>query len=86
MGKWSNYSVGGVNQGLLDSKTLNIGGQYTPNRDAIGNYWATIDYRLGAIFNQSYLNVKNPDNADYTNIKSTALTFGLGLPLRRDGG
>lgn len=82
MGKWSNYSIGGVNQGLLDSKTLNIGGQYTPNRDAIGNYWATIDYRLGVIFNQSYLNVKNPDNADYTNIKSTALTFGMGLPLR----
>ena len=82
MGKWSNYSVGGVSQGLLDSKTLNIGGQFTPNRDAIGNYWATIDYRLGAIFNQSYLNVKNPDNADFTNIKSTALTLGLGLPLR----
>lgn len=82
MGKWSNYSIGGVNQGLLDSKTLNIGGQFTPNRDAIGNYWATIDYRLGVIFNQSYLNVKNPDNADYTNIKSTALTLGMGLPLR----
>jgi len=82
MGKWSNYSIGGVNQGLLDSKTLNIGGQFTPNRDAIGNYWATVDYRLGAIFNQSYLNVSNPDNTGFTNIKSTALTFGFGLPLR----
>ncbi|GAB2985517.1 membrane protein [Mucilaginibacter puniceus] len=82
IGKWSNYSVGGVNQGLLDSKTLNIGGQFTPNRDAIGNYWATIDYRLGAIFNQSYLNVSNPDNSGFTNIKSTAITLGLGLPLR----
>ena len=82
MGKWSNYSIGGVNQGLLDSKTFNIGGQYTPDRNAIGNYWATIDYRLGAIFNQSYLNVSNPDNTGFTNIKSTALTFGFGLPLR----
>ncbi len=82
MGKWSNYSIGGVNQGLLDSKTLNIGGQYTPNNNAIGNYWATIDYRLGVILNQTYLNVPNPDNPGFTNIKSTAITLGLGLPLR----
>jgi hypothetical protein len=81
MGKWSNYSVGGVNQGLLDSKTLNIGGQYTPNRDAIGNYWATIDYRLGAIFNQSYLNVSNPDNTGFTNIKTTACRCVLIIPI-----
>lgn len=82
MGKWSNYSIGGVNQGLLDSKTLNVGGQYTPNNNAIGNYWATIDYRLGVILNQTYLNVPNPDNPGFTNIKSTAITLGLGLPLR----
>ncbi|HEY0244431.1 MAG TPA: hypothetical protein VGC01_02620 [Mucilaginibacter sp.] len=82
MGKWSNLTIGGVNQSLVDSKTLNVGGQYTPNLNAIGSYWSTVDYRLGAIFDQSYLNVPNPTGNGFTNIKSYALTFGLGLPLR----
>jgi len=81
MGKWSNLTIGGVNQGLLDSKTYNVGGQYTPNINAIGNYWAVVDYRLGAMYDQSYINANNPTGGGFTNIKSYALTFGLGLPL-----
>ena len=82
MGKWSNLSIGGVNQGLLDSKTLNVGGQYTPNLNAINSYWSTVDYRLGAIYDQTYLNVPNPTGGGNTNIKSYALTLGLGMPLK----
>jgi hypothetical protein len=82
MGKWSNLAIGGVNQGLLDSKTLNIGGQYTPNLNAINSYWSTVDYRLGAIYDQTALNVANPTGGGYTNIKSYAVTLGLGMPLR----
>lgn len=82
MGKWSNLAIGGVNQGLLDSKTLNVGGQFTPNINAFNNYWSTVDYRLGAIYNQTYLNVANPTGGGYTNIKSYAVTMGLGMPLR----
>jgi hypothetical protein len=81
-GKWSDLSIAGVNQGLRDSKTLNIGGQITPNMNAIGNYWATVDYRLGAIIDKTYLAVNNPTGGGMTNINSYALTFGLGLPLR----
>ncbi|MGZ3753793.1 MAG: hypothetical protein ACXVAY_05175 [Mucilaginibacter sp.] len=82
IGKWSNLSIGGVNQGLLDSKTLNVGGQYTPNLNAINSYWSTVDYRLGAKYDQTYLNVANPTGGGYSNIKSYAVTFGLGMPLR----
>ena len=81
-GKWSNLTIGGVNQGLLDSKTYNIGGQYTPNINAINNYWATVDYRLGFMYDQSFLNVPNPTGNGSTNIKSYALTMGLGVPLK----
>lgn len=81
-GKWSNLSIGGVNQGLLDSKTFNVGGQFTPNMNAVSSYWSTVDYRFGAIYDQSYLNVANPNGSGFTNIKSYALTFGLGMPLR----
>lgn len=81
-GKWSDLTIGGTNQGLLDSKTFHIGGQFTPNVNAFNNYWSTVEYRLGAVFDQSYLNVPNATGSGFTNIKSTEVTFGLGLPLR----
>jgi hypothetical protein len=80
-GKWSNLSIAGVNQGLRDSKTLNLGGQFTPNLRAIGNYWDAVDYRLGLILDQTYLTVPNPTGGGTTNINTYAVTFGLGLPL-----
>jgi hypothetical protein len=73
---WSKLSVAGVNKGLRDSKTLNVGGQFTPNINSLSSYWAAVDYRLGAVYDQTYLYVNN------TNIKRYAATFGLGLPLR----
>jgi long-subunit fatty acid transport protein len=82
LGNWSNLTIAGVNQGLLNSKTFNVGGQFTPNINDINNYWSRVDYRLGAMFDQSYLNISNPDNTGNTNIKSYTATFGLGLPLR----
>lgn len=75
MGKWSDVTVAGANQGLQDSKTFNIGGQFTPDYNALHNYFARTDYRLGFIYDQTYLNVSN------TNIVRKAITLGLGLPL-----
>ncbi|BAU56167.1 hypothetical protein MgSA37_04364 [Mucilaginibacter gotjawali] len=79
-GKWSALTIGGVNQGLVDSKTYNIGGQFTPDINSLRNYFARADYRLGFMYNQSYLNVQNAAGV-YTNITGYAVTFGLGLPL-----
>ncbi|MGN8071354.1 hypothetical protein [Mucilaginibacter sp. 22184] len=80
MSKWSQLSIGGVNQGLQDSRTFNIGGQYTPNIATIRNYLASVDYRLGAIYDETYMVVNN------TRIKRYALTAGIGMPLRPNNG
>jgi hypothetical protein len=80
IGNWSDLTIAGVNSGLQNSKTLNVGGQFTPNINALRNYWARTDYRLGFIYDDTYLNVNN------TNIKSRAVTFGLGLPLSPNNG
>ena len=80
MSKWSELSIGGVNQGLQDSRTFNIGGQYTPNIATLRNYLASVDYRLGAIYDETYMVVNN------TRIKRYALTAGLGMPLRPNNG
>jgi hypothetical protein len=78
IGNWSNLTVAGVNKGLQNSRTLNVGGQVTPNAASLSSYLARVDYRFGVIYDQTYLNVNN------TNIKRYAATFGLGLPLPRN--
>ena len=75
MGNWSNLTIGGTNAGFQNSKTFNVGGQYTPNANALRNYFARVDYRLGFLYDETYLNLNN------TNINRYAVTFGLGLPL-----
>ncbi|MBB5396306.1 hypothetical protein [Mucilaginibacter sp. AK015] len=76
MSNWSKLTVAGVNKGLRDSKTFNVGGQFTPNINSLSSYFAAVDYRLGFIYDQTYLRVNNTD------IKRYAATVGLGLPLR----
>lgn len=78
---WSSFSIGGVNQGLQNTKTYNLGGQITPNINALSNYFATVDYRLGFIYNQTYVNINNATNNTNTSINNYAVTFGVGLPL-----
>ncbi|NHA06015.1 hypothetical protein G7092_19550 [Mucilaginibacter sp. HC2] len=80
MSKWSQLSIGGVNQGLQDSRTFNIGGQYTPNIATLRNYLASVDYRLGALYDETYMVVNN------TRIKRYAVTAGVGMPLRPNNG
>ncbi|HAL81967.1 MAG TPA: hypothetical protein DCO83_06845 [Mucilaginibacter sp.] len=75
MGHWSSLTIAGTNAGFQDSKTINIGGQFTPDINSLHNYFARMDYRLGIIYDQTYLNVNN------VNINTKAVTFGLGLPL-----
>lgn len=75
IGNWSNLTIAGVNQGLQNSRSVNVGGQFTPNINAIHNYFATVDYRLGANYQKTYISINN------TNINQKAVTFGLGLPL-----
>jgi hypothetical protein len=82
IGNWSDLSIGGVNQGMVNSSTFNIGGQYTPKMDALNNYLATIDYRFGLMLDKTYYNVPNPTGGGSTQITSKAVTLGLGLPLR----
>ncbi|OOQ58544.1 hypothetical protein [Mucilaginibacter pedocola] len=78
MGNWSQLEIAGVNKGLKNSRTWNIGGQITPNANSLSNYFARVDYRFGFIYDNTYLNVNN------TNIKRYAGTFGIGLPLPRN--
>ncbi len=75
---WSNLSIGGTNAGLQNSRTFNIGGQITPNPNALSNHFLVMSYQLGFIYEDTYLNINNTD------IKKQAVTLGLGIPLPHD--
>jgi hypothetical protein len=75
---WSDLSIAGTNAGLQNSKTFNVGGQITPNPSSLSSYWATLNYQVGFIYEDTYLNINNVD------IKRQAVTFGLGIPLPHD--
>lgn len=75
MGKWSNYSVANVNQGLQDTYGFSVGGQFTPDVTAINGYFKRVDYRLGFQYDKTYIQTGGKD------VLQTAITAGLGLPL-----
>jgi hypothetical protein len=77
-GNWSDLTIDGSNAGLQNNKMLNVGASVIPNPNSLSSYWALLDYRMGFIYEDTYLNVND------VNIKRYAVTFGLGIPLPHD--
>lgn len=75
LANWSDFSKNNVNGGLNDSWGFSVGGQITPNINAVTNYFKLIDYRLGFSYDKSYVNLGSQD----INVK--AINFGFGFPL-----
>lgn len=80
VGNWSKLTIPGSTDVLQNSQSFNVGGQFTPNVNALHNYFALVDYRLGFRYDKTYINVAN------TNINQYAASFGMGLPLAPNGG
>jgi hypothetical protein len=75
MGNWSTFVINGNNQGLQNSYGGSIGGQITPDITSVNSYFKRVDYRLGFTYDKTYIKLSDND------VKQTAVTFGLGLPL-----
>ncbi|MVN19987.1 hypothetical protein [Mucilaginibacter arboris] len=75
-GNWSQLTIDGVNQGLNNTESYHIGGQITPNPNALNSYLAVMDYRLGYQYNKTYVRTSGTD------INESVFSFGLGLPIR----
>lgn len=75
IGSWSNFEIFDVNQNLQNTTDISIGGSYTPDYMAVGNYFKNIEYRLGFNYNKSYINILQE------NINQMNLSIGFGLPL-----
>ncbi|MBN2175391.1 MAG: hypothetical protein JW731_14765 [Bacteroidales bacterium] len=74
--KWADFEIFGVNDSLVNSHTLSLGGEYIPNINSITSYLQRINYRLGGKYAKSNLELRNE------HIDNFGITFGFGLPLR----
>ncbi|MEO5911375.1 MAG: hypothetical protein ABIP95_10835 [Pelobium sp.] len=75
LANWSQFRNSGVNPNLNNTFGFSVGGQITPNINAVTNYLKLIDYRAGFSYDKTYLNINNTD------IDVKSLNFGLGFPL-----
>jgi len=75
LGNWSSLKLFDVNQNLQNTFDLNLGGTYTPDYNAVGNYFKAIEYRFGLNYNKSYVNIVGE------NINQMSATIGFGMPL-----
>jgi len=77
--QWSDYSSFGLNDSLVDSWKVNIGGQFTPNERALKAYWKQVQYRLGFHYAKTFLEFNGK------HVDEMAATIGFGFPIRRAG-
>jgi len=75
--KWADYRYFGQPDKLGNSWQFKVGGQLTPNPLSIRSYWNRVSYRAGFYYGEEALNAEGSELPIY------ALTFGLGLPVRK---
>lgn len=74
---WSNITFFDEKPNLRNTMFIGTGIQYIPDPYKFYSYWKMVNYRIGAYFNQTYLNIDN------NNINELGITFGLGLPITK---
>jgi hypothetical protein len=75
--KWSTFQMLGDSGGLKNSSKMIIGAEYVPSHRTDVNlpYFKKIYYRAGLRYSNMPIDINN------TQIKETAFTFGVGLPV-----
>jgi len=71
------YRFYGKQDPLSNSWMIRGGIQYNPDPYAYENYWSTVIFRAGFFAGKDYVNIDN------NGLKTTGITLGLGLPVRK---
>ncbi len=76
---WSTFSNFGDRYGIAENAyRLSLGGELTPNPEAMKNYFSTVTYRLGFYYGKDYLNLNQTD------INYFGGSAGASFPLKRN--
>jgi len=73
---WEKFRAFDLSDSLVNSWHVSIGGEIIPKIDNYNNFLARMHYRLGFIYNKTYLQLRGQDISEY------AFSFGIGIPLR----
>jgi hypothetical protein len=74
--EWSKSEIPGKTDTLVNSSSLNLGIEYTPNDQALQGYLKKVHYRVGGYYTNNYLQIHGEQLKDY------GLSIGLGLPFK----
>lgn len=74
---WQDYSLFGEKDSLANSWRAAGGFQWTPNDRSIKSYFSLVQYRFGAHYEQTYLQIHDNQLQDY------GVSIGFGLPMKR---
>ena len=75
--QWSAFERNGFNEGLQDSWSVAVGGEFLPTSTSISSYWTRVSYRLGGFYEQTFLNINGHS------INKMGVTAGMSLPVPR---
>jgi len=73
---WKQFKAFGEGDSLLNSWEISAGAEIVPNINNYTNYFSRVRYRVGFFYNQTYLQLRGKQLAEY------AFTLGFGFPLR----
>jgi|688.fasta_scaffold07229_17 hypothetical protein len=74
---WEKYRSYGESDSLGQAYLIRIGGAYTPDANAVVDYWKKMTFRMGFYTGQDILRFQNES------LKKSAMTLGIGYPIRR---
>jgi len=77
MQDWSKFRYNDQTDSLQNSFEISAGTQFKPSHNDVGSYLSRIQYRFGARYAQTYLQLHN------SRLNEAAISFGLGLPLKK---
>ncbi len=73
---WKNFTAFDLTDSLVNSQQISAGAEFLPDINSYNNYFKRIRYRIGFMYNNTYLKLRGKQLNEY------ALTLGFGLPLR----
>ena len=75
---WSEYELLGESDSLVNSKRISGGFQFTPDVSSVNQFYKRCHYRLGIALNTTPLQINN------TQLEDKSISFGLGIPIRKN--
>jgi hypothetical protein len=63
---------------LANSTSMAVGAQYIPDNTSVNCFFKHVQYRAGFRYSKSYLQLRETQLNDY------AMTFGVGLPIKKE--